>query len=170
MAQITLTYNPPDGSADISVTVRAPEWGNQDEQDHQQVVLRMLSNDVRVLDRGNETRRLGLDFAYLNVTERGDIERFFSEHGVKGAARWFVLRFDPPDWPDVIRAGAAQSGATIKANTVTLVGKRITHDVLDYHARVIDPRLLWSTIQDGHYALALNVETLREGALPTNEC
>src|SRR3990167_9081462 len=166
-ATITLTYSPPDGSADKAITVRAPEWGNRDAHRPTIAVQRSLAGRLVRQDRGGRPRVFEWDWPIVNVTERADLDYWF-QHVVGYSMRWFKAKMTNTPWPDVLRAGAVVGGVTVKAGTSYTTGQRVVQDEIIYPVRLADPEALsWTEVQDGFYALSMTLDVI-EGSPPAN--
>ena len=168
MPSIILTYSPPDGSADLSITIRSPQYGNRDVLDPTQEVLRSQGQALYVYNRGPRRRQFVYRFEALDQDERADVENFFDEANADLAMRWFTLTVSSPTHREILRAGALVDGSAILAGSTYTAGDRILMDSLKYRVSLVSPVLDWDEFTDGYWNLELTLEVIDD--LPSNAC
>lgn len=147
---VTWTYTPPTGSV-VVIETKMPELGNGDDDNPNQSVYPSLGGQAHTYERGPRVRTILWTFDYMNFTKRSELDRFFGRRNVNAAAKWFKVVF-PASVEEVVKVGAMVGGAVIKCGSF-VCGERILMDETTFYAKLMNPPLKWTEIEDGWFGL-----------------
>lgn len=180
LAYTTFSYTPSGGAPAVSVTIRDPEWGNEDTPEPNQVVRHTLGGQAVVYNRGPVYRRFRFDWHGLRADERATLDTFFGPALANQANQWFKMTRTPTQF-EILQSGMQVNGATIKSGQTLAApkgaagaggkvqsGQRILADSYIWIVRVVNPPLNWKEVRDCYFDLTLVLETFPPGGVPSN--
>lgn len=167
---ITFSYTPTDGSAVQTITISAPEFGNQDYGNANQDYMRARGGQAYVYQHGTQVRSFTFHWPNLSATERIAIDDFFARNTLY-SLRWFTVLWAPTE-PEALRVGATVGGVPVIAGVGGYTsGQRIIMDTISFVVRLATPDIQWMEggaggEWDGYWDLTLSLEVLT--TIPAN--